>query len=146
MLRTFSPPMMESTVTARLSAAGGVLFAKTNMDEFGMGSANVNSAYGACVNPWMARNGSEGEEETEEGGPRVAGGSSGGSATAVASGAAIAAVGSDTGGSAGVVGGGESTSCQCSHYKPQFALMYPPPQPLPDLLMGNNRVNTYLKS
>eukprot|EP00740_Mantoniella_antarctica_P018100 CAMPEP_0198698328 /NCGR_PEP_ID=MMETSP1468-20131203/335647_1 /TAXON_ID=1461545 /ORGANISM="Mantoniella sp, Strain CCMP1436" /LENGTH=53 /DNA_ID=CAMNT_0044455323 /DNA_START=36 /DNA_END=194 /DNA_ORIENTATION=+ len=25
------------------------------MDEFGMGSANINSAYGACINPWMAR-------------------------------------------------------------------------------------------
>ena len=111
MLKGYTPPM-ESTVTARLRAAGAVIVGKCNMDEFGMGSANVHSASGACINPWVARptrddgkgheNSSSSElEMTHEAslGPRVAGGSSGGSASAVAAGAAVLAVGSDTGGS-----------------------------------------------
>ena len=32
-----------------------MLFAKTNMDEFGMGSANAHSAFGAAVNPWTRK-------------------------------------------------------------------------------------------
>lgn len=106
MLRGYVPPEpTAATVTARLRAAGAVLFAKTNMDEFGMGSEGRHSSFGACLNPWMARHGTSdrgfpsGDADDAEAGPRVAGGSSGGSAAAVASGAAIAAVGSDTGGS-----------------------------------------------
>ena len=45
---------LEATAARRLREAGAVLFAKTNMDEFGMGSANRNSAHGACVSPWRA--------------------------------------------------------------------------------------------
>ena len=106
-LRGFSSPVA-STVTSRLAAAGAVLFAKTNMDEFGMGSANLHSANGPCVSPWMARPARDVSPDglrdpsgplADHLGPRVPGGSSGGSAAAVASGAAIAAVGSDTGGS-----------------------------------------------
>ena len=112
-LRGFSSPVA-STVTSRLAAAGAVLFAKTNMDEFGMGSANLHSAHGPCVSPWMARPARDRDRDRDvppdgdpdpsgchldPSGPRVAGGSSGGSAAAVASGAAIVAVGSDTGGS-----------------------------------------------
>ena len=111
MLKGYTPPM-ESTVTARLRAAGAVIVGKCNMDEFGMGSANVHSASGACINPWVARPTREddkGHENTSSSememtheaslGPRVAGGSSGGSASAVAAGSAVLAVGSDTGGS-----------------------------------------------
>ena len=112
MLRGYEPPL-ESTVTSRLRAAGAVIVGKCNMDEFGMGSANVNSASGACINPWVARParrapGPDGSvdrsvdrsiDDDRRLGPRSAGGSSGGSACAVASGAAILAVGSDTGGS-----------------------------------------------
>jgi len=114
MLRGYEPPL-ESTVTSRLRAAGAVIVGKCNMDEFGMGSANVNSASGACINPWVARPAQRPAQSPDGGsiddrsiarsiddhrlGPRSAGGSSGGSACAVASGAAILAVGSDTGGS-----------------------------------------------
>ena len=51
-LANFAPWNFTSTVSHRLANRGAVLFAKTNMDEFGMGSANANSAYGAVVNPF----------------------------------------------------------------------------------------------
>jgi aspartyl-tRNA(Asn)/glutamyl-tRNA(Gln) amidotransferase subunit A len=65
--------------------AGMVTLGKVNCDEFAMGSANENSAYGSVTNPWDTS--------------RVPGGSSGGSAAAVAARLAPAATGTDTGGS-----------------------------------------------
>ncbi|WP_310644004.1 Asp-tRNA(Asn)/Glu-tRNA(Gln) amidotransferase subunit GatA [Limnohabitans sp.] len=67
------------------AGAGMVTLGKVNCDEFAMGSANENSAYGAVTNPWNTS--------------RVPGGSSGGSAAAVAARLAPAATGTDTGGS-----------------------------------------------
>ncbi|MGW7351661.1 amidase [Streptomyces sp. NPDC054784] len=70
----------DSTVAARLTAAGAVLLGKTHTHEFAFGLTTPQTR-----NAWD--------------GARVAGGSSGGSAVAVAAGAATFALGTDTGGS-----------------------------------------------
>jgi aspartyl-tRNA(Asn)/glutamyl-tRNA(Gln) amidotransferase subunit A len=84
MLAGYQSPF-DATVVARLGAAGTVALGKLNCDEFAMGSANENSAFGAVKNPWDTS--------------RVPGGSSGGSAAAVAARLVPAATGTDTGGS-----------------------------------------------
>lgn len=66
-LRDYRSPF-DATVVERIKNAGGVVVGKTNLDEFGMGSHSVNSAFGPVHTL----------------GALSAGGSSGGSAVVVA--------------------------------------------------------------
>jgi aspartyl-tRNA(Asn)/glutamyl-tRNA(Gln) amidotransferase subunit A len=84
MLTGYRSPF-DATVVANLAQQGVVTLGKLNCDEFAMGSANENSAFGSVKNPWDTT--------------RTPGGSSGGSAAAVAARLAPAATGTDTGGS-----------------------------------------------
>ena len=90
-------PAHDEGMVARVRAAGGVIFCKTNTPEFGAGANTRNPVWGATGNPFD---------------PMLnAGGSSGGSAVALATEMMPLATGSDTGGSlripasyAGIVG------------------------------------------
>jgi aspartyl-tRNA(Asn)/glutamyl-tRNA(Gln) amidotransferase subunit A len=95
-------PTIDATVVRRLHAAGAVVVAKANMDEFAYNFTSETSIFGPGHNPW-----------NRECSP---GGSSGGSAIAVATGMALAALGSDTGGSIRL----PAAFCGITGFKPTY--------------------------
>jgi len=82
-------PTYESTVSAKLWAAGAGMLGKLNLDQFAMGSSNETSYFGNVISPWKGKDGKE----------LTPGGSSGGSSAAIAAHLCPAATGTDTGGS-----------------------------------------------
>jgi aspartyl-tRNA(Asn)/glutamyl-tRNA(Gln) amidotransferase subunit A len=84
MLKGFTS-LFSATAVENLLAADAIIIGRVNCDQFGMGSTNENSIYGAVKNAANENH--------------VAGGSSGGSAVAVQADTCLAALGSDTGGS-----------------------------------------------
>ncbi len=81
----------DATCVARLRAAGAIVLAKTNLDQFATGLVGTRSPYGAVPNSIDPL--------------RVSGGSSSGSAVAVASGVVPFSLGTDTAGSGRVPAG-----------------------------------------
>jgi amidase len=76
----------ETDLTAdRLESEGAIIYAKSNVPEFGAGANTFNDVFGATLNPWNTA--------------LSAAGSSGGAAAALATGMAWLAHGSDVGGS-----------------------------------------------
>ncbi|HEX2763184.1 MAG TPA: Asp-tRNA(Asn)/Glu-tRNA(Gln) amidotransferase subunit GatA [Allosphingosinicella sp.] len=90
MLAGFKPPY-ESTVSAKLFAAGAGMIGKLNTDEFAMGSSNETSAWGPVISPWRSPH--------RDNAPLTPGGSSGGPAAAVAARIAAGAAGTEASGS-----------------------------------------------
>src|SRR5204863_474611 len=97
-------PTEDSTVVARLAAAGLIVLGKLNMHEFAYGPEGLNAHYGDAMNPW------------DGGAHRVAGGSSSGSGVAVAAALCPGALGSDTGGSIRI----PASLCGISGLKPTY--------------------------
>jgi aspartyl-tRNA(Asn)/glutamyl-tRNA(Gln) amidotransferase subunit A len=82
-----APALKDSTVVARMRAAGAVIVGRTNMTEFAYSGLGLNPHYGTPANPW------------DRASRRIPGGSSSGAAVSVTDGMAAAAIGTDTGGS-----------------------------------------------
>ncbi len=100
-LLNYHPPY-QGSVAQFLSDSGATLVGKVGCDEFGMGSTNENTPYGAILNPLDPN--------------RVAGGSSGGSAAAVAENSCSFSMGTDTGGSVRL----PSFYCGLTGFKPSY--------------------------
>jgi amidase len=98
-------PAVDAPAVARLSAAGGVLFGKTNAPTWSADFQTHNELFGMTNNPWDLA--------------RTTGGSSGGSAAAVASGFGSFELGTDIGGSVRI----PSSFCGVFGHKPSFGVV-----------------------
>lgn len=78
-------PERSDIVVQTIESQGGIVFAKSNVPEFGAGGNTFNEVFGATLNPWNTA--------------MSASGSSGGAAAALATGMAWVAHGNDMGGS-----------------------------------------------
>jgi len=96
------PAKQDSTVVARMRAAGALLLGKTNMHEIGIGVTGLNLHHGTPRNPYNPHH--------------YTGGSSSGSAAAVASGLCPVAISADGGGSIRI----PSSFCGLVGLKPTF--------------------------
>ena len=97
------PAAADSTVAARLRAAGALLVGKTNMHEIGINPTGANVHHGRIANPYDL------QHDT--------GGSSSGSGAAVAAGLVPVAIGADGGGSIRI----PASLCGVVGLKPTFA-------------------------
>jgi amidase len=98
-------PVVDAPAVARLSAAGGVLFGKTNAPTWSADFQTHNALFGTTNNPWDLS--------------RTTGGSSGGSAAATASGFSSFELGTDIGGSVRI----PSSFCGVFGHKPSFGVV-----------------------
>ena len=104
----------DSTLVARLRAAGAIAIGKTNLPEFGSTAFTKNRLFGVTRNPWNLA--------------RTPGGSSGGSSAAVAGGLVPLATGGDGGGSIRI----PAAYTGCFGIKCTFGLLSRGPMPTRD--------------
>jgi aspartyl-tRNA(Asn)/glutamyl-tRNA(Gln) amidotransferase subunit A len=101
------PAAADSTVAARLRAAGAVITGKTHLHQLAYGITGENADFGDCVQPRNAAG--------------LTGGSSSGAAASVQEDSALAAIGTDTGGSIRV----PAALCGLAGYRSSITLNTP---------------------
>jgi len=94
----------DSSVAARLRAAGAIITGKTHLHQLAYGITGENSDFGDCLQPYDST--------------QLTGGSSSGAAASVQEGSALAAIGTDTGGSIRV----PAALCGLSGFRASIAL------------------------
>ncbi|MDO7883630.1 amidase [Salinibacterium soli] len=107
-------PTADSTLVARLRAAGATIIGRSNSPEFGLGITTEPLLHGPTANPWNLA--------------RSAGGSSGGAAAAVAAGLVPAAHSTDSGGSTRI----PAAWCGVVGFKPSRGMLPAGPHRLDD--------------
>ncbi|WFC95769.1 hypothetical protein MBRA1_002423 [Malassezia brasiliensis] len=116
MLLEYRSPF-DATVVEKLHAAGAQIMARTNCDEFAMGTLNAHSVHGPVANPAVYSDVSA--PDLDGVALRAPGGSSGGAAASVAGGLCRVAIGTDTGGSVRLPG----AFCGVYGFKPSYGLI-----------------------
>ena len=65
MLADYISPF-DATVVKRIAESGAVCLGKSSCDEFAMGSANQNCAFGPCLNPGTRKQSLEAPQEGQQ--------------------------------------------------------------------------------